>query len=108
MVVTICRAFTFQGTLGDITLCTRYALKEIRKVTGRINYFPQIYCFYHSHENVNPATSRKGSLDSQTDVIQYTLLFPVNSISGLKEKIDKSEKKDSLFLFSIPSLRIAS
>ncbi|KAK8812876.1 hypothetical protein WA538_005150, partial [Blastocystis sp. DL] len=91
-------AFTFRGTLGDITLCTRYALKEIRKVTGRINYFPKIYCLYHNHEDVNPATN----------TIQYTLLFPVDSVSGLKEKIDQSEKKDSLFLFSLPSLRIAS
>lgn len=58
------RAFTFRGTLGDITLCTRYALKEIRKVTGRINYFPKIYCLYHNHEDVNPATSRSRRIDS--------------------------------------------
>lgn len=83
-------------------------MKEIRKVTGRINYFPQIYCLYHNHADINPATSRENDWGPSIDVIQYTLLFPVNSVSGLKEKIDQSEKKDSLFLFSIPSLRIAS
>ena len=35
-------------------------------------------------------------------------MFPIDEVEGLKQKIDVSPRKGELFMFHLPSLRVAS
>ena len=87
--------YTFQGTLGDLTRYTECALKQIEKSLGKPCVFPKILCFYHSASELNPIAS-----------IRFSLLFPV-SAEGVSEQLSSLLRHD-LFLFTLPTLRVAS
>ena len=89
--------FSFQGSLADLTRCTEYALIQISKSLGRPYYFPKIMCCYHNIDAENAALS----------AVRISLLFPINDINGLSEKI-ASTPSHNLQLFHLPSLRVAS
>ena len=42
------------------------------------------------------------------DDSKFTIMFPIDEVEGLKQKIDLSPRKDELFMFHLPSLRVAS
>ncbi|KAK8797741.1 hypothetical protein WA171_005272 [Blastocystis sp. BT1] len=91
-------AFTFQGALADAGVCTEYSINMIKSITGRIFLFPQIYCLYHNSTDENQLSAN----------VRYTLLFPVDTVEGLRERINASPDKNKLLVIKVPSLRVAS
>ena len=40
--------------------------------------------------------------------VRYTLLFPIDTVTGLRERIESSPNLSKLFTLTVPSLRVAS
>lgn len=80
----------------------------MRGTIGRIFLFPEIICVYHNRPNEAQFSCRCSFSLSRLANSKFTIMFPIDDVKGLKEKIDASPRKGELFMLYLPSIRVAS